>query len=74
MPSPTAIQARVVVGDGGKIELLLPELRPGETVDVSVERSAPRPKGGKRPMGVLKGKVHMADDFDEPLEEFADYT
>jgi len=26
-----------------------------------------------RPFGVLKGKVWMADDFDEPLEDFKDY-
>lgn len=26
------------------------------------------------PWGVFKGKIHMTDDFDEPIEEFKDYT
>jgi prevent-host-death family protein len=26
-----------------------------------------------RGFGVLKGKIRIADDFDEPLDEFADY-
>ena len=25
------------------------------------------------PWGALKGKIHMTDDFDEPLEVFKDY-
>jgi prevent-host-death family protein len=25
------------------------------------------------PWGVLKGKIHMSDDFDAPLNEFKDY-
>ena len=25
------------------------------------------------PVGVLKGKIRIADDFDAPLEEFKDY-
>lgn len=27
----------------------------------------------KRQAGVLKGKIKMSEDFDAPLEEFADY-
>ena len=27
----------------------------------------------KRQAGLLKGKIWMADDFDEPLEDFKDY-
>lgn len=27
----------------------------------------------KRPFGILKGKIKMADDFDEPLDDFKDY-
>ncbi|MGB0430850.1 MAG: DUF2281 domain-containing protein [Bacteroidia bacterium] len=27
----------------------------------------------KRKLGLLKGKIRMSDDFDEPLEEFKDY-
>ncbi|MCX6636062.1 MAG: DUF2281 domain-containing protein [Acidobacteria bacterium] len=25
------------------------------------------------PIGVFKGKIHMSDDFDAPLEEFKQY-
>ena len=27
----------------------------------------------KREAGILKGKIWMSDDFDEPLEDFKDY-
>ena len=30
-------------------------------------------KQGKRTFGSMKRKIKMSDDFDEPLEEFADY-
>ena len=30
-------------------------------------------KGKLRPYGTLKGKIHMATDFDAPLEDFKDY-
>jgi hypothetical protein len=30
-------------------------------------------KPGARKLGLLKGKLHMSPDFDEPLEEFKDY-
>jgi prevent-host-death family protein len=28
---------------------------------------------GKLPIGALKGKLYIADDFDAPLEEFKEY-
>jgi prevent-host-death family protein len=28
---------------------------------------------GPREFGSARGLIHMADDFDDPLEEFADY-
>jgi antitoxin (DNA-binding transcriptional repressor) of toxin-antitoxin stability system len=28
-------------------------------------RIGPPPHAGRRPVGLLKGKIHMADDFDE---------
>ena len=31
------------------------------------------PPAGKRQLGTLKGKIWMSPDFDEPLDEFADY-
>jgi hypothetical protein len=27
----------------------------------------------KRPFGILKGKIKMADDFDAPMDDFKDY-
>lgn len=67
------------VGAGGRVEVIVPELRPGETVRVLVERSnetenASIPSSaGKREMGFLKGKIWMADDFDAPLDDFSEY-
>jgi prevent-host-death family protein len=29
---------------------------------------------GQREFGSVRGLIHMADDFDDPLEEFEDYT
>jgi antitoxin (DNA-binding transcriptional repressor) of toxin-antitoxin stability system len=31
------------------------------------------PKHREMPWGIFEGKIHMADDFDEPLDEFKDY-
>jgi antitoxin (DNA-binding transcriptional repressor) of toxin-antitoxin stability system len=36
---------------------------------VPVSQTKPRPK-----FGSAKGLVHIADDFDEPLENFAEYA
>jgi hypothetical protein len=35
----------------------------------AVESARVRPVFGR-----LRGKVHLADDFDEPLEDFAEYA
>lgn len=34
---------------------------------ISAERAAPTP-------GVFRGRIHMAEDFDAPLEDFAEYS
>jgi antitoxin (DNA-binding transcriptional repressor) of toxin-antitoxin stability system len=31
------------------------------------------PKHREMPWGIFEGKIHITDDFDEPLEEFKDY-
>ena len=31
------------------------------------------PKHRQIPWGIFEGKIHMTDNFDEPLEEFKDY-
>jgi prevent-host-death family protein len=39
-----------------------------------VARIAPlKKRGGVRGFGSMKGEIRIADDFDEPLEEFAEY-
>jgi hypothetical protein len=39
--------------------------------DSQIENHPATPK--RNGFGILKGKVTIADDFDAPLEEFADY-
>lgn len=40
-----------------------------------VARIAPlKPGGGVRGRGSLKGAIRIAEDFDAPLEEFAEHT
>lgn len=42
--------------------------------DLPENEQTPEEKPGKRgAFGILKGKIKMADDFDEPLEEFKEY-
>ncbi len=65
------------VGVGGRIELTIPELQSGEVVEVLVrvdDHPKPSPPAPPRPLGFLKGKIHVAPDFDAPLEDFQDYT
>ena len=42
-----------------------------ERYAVTHDQMETRPK--KRQAGLLQGKIWMADDFDEPLEDFKDY-
>lgn len=59
---------------------LVHQLAPGDEVIITengrpVARIVPpRPSGAARKLGGLKGTVlHMATDFDAPLDEFKDY-
>lgn len=61
-----------VVGEGGHISVEVPDLRAGEHVDVLVRRRTSWSVPATRPMGLLKSKVWMSDDFDAPLDEFAE--
>jgi hypothetical protein len=57
------------VGEGGRVQVVIPELHPGEVVEVAVRyESSPRP--AERPLGLLAGRIRVMPDFDEPLEEF----
>lgn len=42
-------------------------------VDQLMKRLKKEPQKKKRPLGLLKGKIHIPDDFDDPLEDFKDY-
>ncbi len=63
----------IEVGTGGKIELIFPELAPGQTVQVSVVTEAPQPRQ-KSVFGRLKGKVKICDNFDDPIPGFEDFV
>lgn len=36
-------------------------------------RQRPEPPKKKRVAGLMKGQIHMADDFDAPLDDFKEY-
>jgi hypothetical protein len=65
-------QTSTVQGNG-LIEVQIPELAAGQSVEVVVRATQPVP-GGRRPLGLLRGKVEMMADFDKPLDEFDEYT
>jgi hypothetical protein len=55
----------------------LPPEKQAEVVDfiqfLKSKQVQAQPQKEKRPFGVLKGEVWMSDDFDAPLEDFAEY-
>ena len=62
------------VQPGGRVEVSLPELPDGETVEVVVRREAKAESNGKRPgFGNARGQIKIAADFDEPLTDFGEY-
>jgi hypothetical protein len=64
----------VTVQKGGKIELIVPSLSEGAKVNVSVWPVSGEVKKAKRPgYGADKGRICLAPDFDEPLDDFAGY-
>lgn len=59
-----------------KINSLPAELRKEveSFIEALMKRVKPEvPKEKPIPFGKFKGKIHMADDFDAPLEDFKDY-
>lgn len=75
------------VGEDGMVHLALPDLRPGQTIEVTVRdglltgsaRSAPvsgKPDefGRFRRVGRLKELVTTSSDFDDPLPEMEPYS
>ncbi|MBY0524519.1 MAG: type II toxin-antitoxin system prevent-host-death family antitoxin [Gemmataceae bacterium] len=74
MPTVTLQEAQARLGD------LIHRLTPGDEV-VITENNEPVATLARTPpkqqwpckAGSAKGKIHMASDFDEPLEEFKEY-
>lgn len=60
-----------IVGKGGSVEVIVPLLEEGVTVEVVV-RGNPTTHA-KRRFGSAKGQGFLAHDFDDPFEEFAEY-
>ncbi|MFZ4507245.1 MAG: DUF2281 domain-containing protein [Fimbriimonas sp.] len=60
------------VGSDGMIHIAVPELTPGQVVEVILRDTPPRKKF--REAGRLAGKIVIADDFDAPLEEMEPYS
>ncbi|MCK4659486.1 MAG: type II toxin-antitoxin system prevent-host-death family antitoxin [Phycisphaerae bacterium] len=64
----------MTVKPGGWVEIVLPELNGGETVEVVVRRRANTVAGTTRPgFGRARGQITIRDDFDDPIEDFGDY-
>jgi ATP-dependent Clp protease adapter protein ClpS len=59
------------VHKGGKIEVTIPSLVEGETVEVLVRE--PMRHGRKRTFGSAKRQVHLRSDFEHLLTDFQDY-
>jgi hypothetical protein len=57
----------------GLIEVQIPELAAGQSVEVVVRATDPMPSG-RRPLGLLRGKMEIMPDFDKPLDEFDEHT
>ncbi len=55
--------------------LTIPELESlkGKRVHVRIEELPPTGKPTYIPPGLLKGRIWMSPDFDEPLEDFKEY-
>jgi hypothetical protein len=63
---------RSTVGAGGRVEVTVPELKPGVVVEVAV-RFVDESVRADRAIGFLKGRVRLAENFDDPIDDFAAY-
>jgi hypothetical protein len=61
------------VKQDGRIEVIVPDLRQGQTVEVLVTFDQPNETRPRRP-GTARGKIRIHPDFDQPLPEFEEYT
>jgi ribosomal protein S3 len=56
-----------------ELEQPLPEEFEGKQIQIQIEEIKAEPKQPRRQAGTLAGQIWMAPDFDEPLDDFADY-
>jgi predicted DNA-binding antitoxin AbrB/MazE fold protein len=56
-----------------ELEQPLPAEFEGKQIQIQIEEIKAEPKKSRRQAGSLAGQIWMAPDFDEPLDEFADY-
>lgn len=63
------------VHSGGRVEVIVPELKTGEEVEVVVRRNgASSSVAVDLPcFGSARGRVVMREDFDAPLDDLRDY-
>jgi len=67
-------RSKITVKPGGKVEVSLPELEDGQTVEVVIRGNTKSESNGKRPgFGSARGRIKMSDDFDAPIPDFDDY-
>ena len=59
------------VGGDRMVHIAVPELAPGQVVQVIVRDEMPK---RYRTAGGLEGKITIADDFDDPLPEMEPYS
>ncbi len=45
----------------------------GVLVDKLLKKLQQSPKKKERPLGMFKGKIHVAEDFDAPMDDLKDY-
>lgn len=65
-------EQQATVRKGGLIEVVVPSLAEGETVEVLVRESSVHAR--RRVFGSARGQGHMREDFEEPLSEFNEYS
>lgn len=56
-----------------ELEHPLPEEFEGKQIQLQIEAVEREPKKSHRQAGTLAGQIWMAPDFDEPLDDFAEY-
>jgi hypothetical protein len=69
----TAMDTLVTLHD--KVEALPLNLRKEVMlfIDFLIEKSGKNAQKTQRTFGSAKGKIHISEDFDEPLEDFKEY-